>query len=153
MNRPRPPLGLAAAFTVVAALSEAHAESVADAPQRPLRYAPELLDRAEKGALYRRNTGIGLAVPGVALTVLGSVLLVNGAQSVNLFGGGAQLASGTVMAGLGLALAIPGVVLWVGGQDAIDVVSWRRRQQAEADAPPAPRTAALDRALSEHPSR
>jgi hypothetical protein len=131
--RPRALVSLivAAAFVVGVARGRALAAPVVepDAKLAPYRLDPKELDRAGRRALWKRNVGIGLAVPGVALVILGSVLVVNGSRSVNLFGGGVQLAAGSVTGGVGLALGIPGIVLWVTGQDDMDVVSWRRKQQ------------------------
>jgi hypothetical protein len=58
------------------------------------------------------------------------VLIGYGANDRNLFGGGAEIAAGSIAGGVGLALAIPGVVLWILGQDDMDVVTWRKLQLA-----------------------
>jgi len=100
-----------------------------DARLAPIRVDPAQLDRAARSASWRRNVGIGLAAPGVAMLILGSVLITNGTSDPNLAGGGAQIASGIVVAAVGLPLAIAGIVLWILGQDDLDVVSWRRKQQ------------------------
>jgi hypothetical protein len=109
----------------------ARAQSRPDLPNAPLRFDPATLDRAYKKAQNRRNVGIGLSVPGVAFAILGSVLIGYGANDRNLLGGGYEIASGSVVGGVGLALAIPGVVLWILGQDDMDVVTWRKQELRE----------------------
>ena len=93
-----------------------------------LSSAPARAQDKPDDELSRRNVGIGLAGPGVALSILGGVLIVYGANDPHLFGGGAEVAAGSVSSGLGLAIGIPGVVLWILGQDDMDVATWRRRQ-------------------------
>ena len=113
-------------IVALAAAAPAHAQARPDDPLAPLRLDPETLDRAYKKAKNRRNLGIGLAAPGVASIILGSVLIGYGSNDKNLFAAGSEIASGSVLGGIGLALGIPGVVLWILGQDDMDVVNWRR---------------------------
>jgi hypothetical protein len=121
-------LALWLALTLTLASATVHAQTRPDDPLSPLRIDPLQLDRAYKHAQARRNIGIGLAAPGVALTILGAVLLGYGGQNQNLFGAGEEIAGGSVAAGIGLALSIPGVILWILGQDDMDVASWRKKQ-------------------------
>ena len=111
------------------AVAQAEPTPEPDARMAPVRIDPAQLDRAARSAKWRRNVGIGLAAPGVAMMIIGGVLITNGAIDPNLFGGGNQIASGAVVAGVGLPLAIAGIVLWILGQDDLDVVTWRRKQQ------------------------
>lgn len=99
-----------------------------DASLAPAKMDPKALDRTYHRALARRNIGIGLTVPGLALAILGGVLIGYGAEDPHLFGGGAEIASGSVAAGVGLAIGIPGIVLWILGQDDMDVATWRKKQ-------------------------
>jgi hypothetical protein len=115
-----------ALVVALAAASPAHAQARPDDPLAPLRLDPATLDRAYKKAQNRRNLGIGLAAPGVASIILGSVLIGFGAYDKNLFAAGSEIAAGSVLGGVGLAIGIPGVVLWILGQDDMDVVTWRR---------------------------
>lgn len=121
-----------ALFSSLTAATPARAQDKPDDTMSPARVDPRALDRAYRRAQARRNVGIGLAGPGVALTILGSVLIVYGANDPHLFGGGAEVASGSVSGGVGLAIAIPGVVLWILGQDDMDVATWRKNQLAPA---------------------
>ncbi len=113
---------------VLLSSAPARAQDKPDDELSPARVDPKALDRAYRRAQARRNVGIGLAGPGVALSILGGVLIVYGANDPHLFGGGAEVAAGSVSSGLGLAIGIPGVVLWILGQDDMDVATWRRRQ-------------------------
>jgi hypothetical protein len=94
----------------------------------PVRVDASLLDRAYKKAKYTRNIGIGLAAPGVALTVLGSVLVGFGSASPNLFDQIDKIIAGVITCGVGLVIGIPGIYFWSTGQDDMDSVVWRRRQ-------------------------
>jgi hypothetical protein len=100
----------------------------ADDSQAPARVDAALLDRAYKKAQNTRNIGIGLAAPGVALTVLGGVLIGFGSTSPNLFDQIDKIIAGVITAGAGLVIGIPGVYFWSTGQDDMDSVVWRRRQ-------------------------
>src|SRR6476646_10148311 len=104
------------------------AQNRPDDPMAPLRLDPATLDRAYKKAQNRRNIGIGLSAPGVAFMILGAVLIGYGSFDQQLLSGGAEIASGSVVAGVGLAIGIPGVVLWILGQDDMDVVTWRKQE-------------------------
>lgn len=105
-----------------------------DAPFAPLKLDPAELARTYRRAAWRRNVGIGLSVPGVALTILGCVLIGYGANDPHLASGGVELAIGLAVGVPGVLLATPGVVLWIMGQDAMDVASWRRAQLGAAPA-------------------
>jgi hypothetical protein len=94
----------------------------------PVRVDATLLDRAYKKAKYTRNIGIGLAAPGVTLTVLGSVLVSFGSASPNLFDQIDKIIAGVITCGVGLVIGIPGIYFWSTGQDDMDSVVWRRRQ-------------------------
>ena len=116
---------------LIAASPLAHAQKRPDDPLAPLRLEPAAFDRAYRRAQARRNIGIGLTAPGVALAILGAVLIGYGANDRNLLGGSVEVASGSVSAGVGVAVAIPGIVLWIMGQDDMDVVTWRKKQLLE----------------------
>jgi hypothetical protein len=95
----------------------------------PLRFDEATLDKAYRRAQFRRNTGIGLAIPGVTLTLLGIVLIAYAVnQEPNLYSRVDEGVAGAILAGAGLAFSIPGVVLWTKGQDEMDAVKWRRQQ-------------------------
>jgi hypothetical protein len=64
------------------------------------------------------------------MLVLGAVLIGAGAKDDRLVAGAAEIAAGSISAGIGLAFTIPGALLWIRGQDDLDVVAWRRRQLA-----------------------
>lgn len=113
-------------FSSSVALAESRPEALA-----PLVFDANALEKAYKKARNRRNLGIALAVPGVASVVLASVLT---GYAVNdepyLFAAGAQAVTGLFLALAGIAVGVPGAVLWVTGQDDMDVVRWRRKQMA-----------------------
>jgi len=116
-------------LALVLALSVASfAQSRPDDSMSPLRVDPAQLDRTYRRALWRRNVGIGLAAPGVAFLVLGCVLVGYGANDPYPFAAGVELANGAVVGGVGLVIAIPGAVLWITGQDDMDVTTWRKKQ-------------------------
>ena len=100
----------------------------ADDSLAPARVDAALLDRSYKRAQATRNIGIGLAAPGVALTVLGSVLIGFGTNSPNIFDQIDKIIAGVITGGAGLVIGIPGVYFWSSGQDDMDSVVWRRRQ-------------------------
>src|SRR5262249_4158899 len=100
----------------------------ADDSQAPARLDAAELDRSYKRAQNTRNIGIGLAAPGVALSLLGGVLIGFGSTSPNLFGQVDKIHAGVITGGVGLAMGIPGVYFWSTGQDDMDSVVWRRRQ-------------------------
>jgi hypothetical protein len=115
---------LALAFLVWSSLAEAQSQTLA-----PLNVGEATFDKAYLRARSRRNIGIGLAIPGVTSTLLGIVLIAYGAnQEPYLYSEIAELVSGAITAGVGLAVGIPGVVLWSTGQDEMDVIKWRRQQ-------------------------
>ncbi len=99
-----------------------------EATLAPLRLDPGDLLRVERRARYKRNVGIGLSIPGVTLLVLGAVLIGAGARDDRLATGAAEIAAGSISAGVGLIFTIPGALLWIGGQDDLDLAAWRRRQ-------------------------
>ena len=100
----------------------------ADDSLAPARVDQALLDRAYKRAQATRNIGIGLAAPGVALSILGGVLIGFGSTSPNLFDQVDKIIAGVITSGAGLVIGIPGVYFWSTGQDDMDSVVWRRRQ-------------------------
>jgi hypothetical protein len=94
----------------------------------PWHLLPSDLDRIEHRARIRRNTGIGLAIPGVVLIVLGSVLIGTGAHDTRLAAGDDEIAVGAVATGIGALFTIPGAYLWIEGQDSLDTAAWRRQR-------------------------
>ena len=62
------------------------------------------------------------------MLVLGGVLIGAGIKDERLVAGAAEIASGAVSAGVGLLFTIPGAILWVTGQDDLDLAGWRRRR-------------------------
>jgi cytochrome c biogenesis protein CcdA len=124
----RAALALSLTAAVACSSSAARAENNPDA-FAPHRLDLATLDKSYRRALARRNAGISLAIPGVALNILGTVLFAYGATSGQpLLQEGIQIVAGVIVAVVGLAIAVPGVVLWILGQDSMDVLSWRRRQ-------------------------
>jgi hypothetical protein len=104
-----------------------------EASLSPLHFRETDMVRVERRARWKRNIGIGLAVPGVILVVLGTVLVGAGIKNTtsstpHLVTGGAEIAAGAVGGAVGVLLTIPGAVLWVKGQDDLDVAAWRRRR-------------------------
>jgi hypothetical protein len=79
-------------------------------------------------AVRGRNLGIALSIPGIALNIIGAVLLCYGVTDDHLLSKGNEIVWGAIISGLGLGLAVPGVVLWILEQDRMDVLAWRRRQ-------------------------
>lgn len=106
----------------------ARAQTRPDDPLSPARIDPLVLATSYQRAQQRRNIGIGLAAPGVALQILGSVLVAYGFNDNNLGRAGEEIGGGAAAGVLGLAIGIPGIVLWILGQDDMDVVTWRNRQ-------------------------
>jgi hypothetical protein len=96
--------------------------------EAPARVDAAMLDRAYHRAQATRNIGIGLAGPGVALTILGAVVVGFGTRDPNLFDQGSEIFAGAITAAAGFAIGIPGVYFWSTGQDDMDSVVWRRRQ-------------------------
>lgn len=94
----------------------------------PARVDRALLDRSYKRAQATRNVGVGLAAPGIALTVLGGVLIGFGAHTPNIFDQIDKIIAGVITGGVGLVIGIPGVYFWSTGQDDMDTVVWRRKQ-------------------------
>jgi hypothetical protein len=94
----------------------------------PARIDPQLLKRAYQRANAKRNIGMGLAIPGVALTVLGGVAIALGAFDPNLLSKASEVISGGAAGLVGLAIGIPGTYFWSTGQDDMDVATWRMRQ-------------------------
>jgi hypothetical protein len=108
--------------------------SLAQAQSRPEALAPLRVDQVTLENAYRkartkRNIGIALAVPGVASTLLGIVIIAYGANQEPFINNEiGEIVGGSITAAVGLAVGIPGVVLWSQGQDDMDVVKWRRQQ-------------------------
>jgi hypothetical protein len=100
----------------------------ADDSLAPARVDSAMLDRSYKRAQNTRNLGIGLAAPGVALSILGGVLIGFGSTSPNLFDQVDKIIAGVITCGGGLIIGIPGVYFWSTGQDDMDSVVWRRKQ-------------------------
>jgi hypothetical protein len=97
----------------------------------PLRIDPALLDQAYRRAQVKRDVGIAVAAPGVALSVIGSVLIGLAASNPNLLDGGKQAADGIIVCSLGIVLGVPGTALWIVGQDQMDLAIWRKKQLLE----------------------
>jgi hypothetical protein len=102
----------------------------ADDSQAPARFDPQLLQRMYGRAKAKRNIGIGLATPGVALTLLGGVCIAFAAYDPHLLSKATEFIAGGGAALAGLAIGIPGIYLWSTGQDDMDVATWRIRQLA-----------------------
>jgi hypothetical protein len=134
------PHGKTAVVLLVAVLAgarPARAQSRPGETLAPTHFDPVALEKDYRRAQARRNTGIAVAVPGVASTILGGVLLgyslppalgYTHVGEANLGSAQAELGAGLVLEAAGLVLGVVGTVLWIGGQDAMDVVKWRRTQ-------------------------
>ena len=107
----------------------------ADDTAAPARVDPVQLDRAYKRAKYTRNIGVGLAAPGIALSIVGGVLIGFGSTSPNLFDQIDKIIAGVITGGVGLVVGIPGIYFWSTGQDDMDSVVWRRRQMLTSSPP------------------
>jgi hypothetical protein len=94
----------------------------------PARFDLQLLQRMYDRAKAKRNIGIGLATPGVALTLLGGVAIAFAAYDPYLLSKATEFIAGGGAALAGLAIGIPGIFFWSTGQDDMDVASWRMRQ-------------------------
>jgi hypothetical protein len=97
----------------------------------PVRMDPALLDRAYRNAHFKRDLGIAIAAPGVALTVIGSLLIGLAAPNPNLLDSGREYANGIISCAVGVVLSAPGTALWIIGQDDMDLAVWRKRQLLE----------------------
>ena len=102
----------------------------ADDSLAPARFDPQLLQRMYSRAKAKRNVGIGLATPGVAMSLLGGVVVAFGAYDPNFLSKAEELIAGGAVALVGIAIGIPGVFFWSTGQDDMDVATWRMRQLA-----------------------
>ena len=100
----------------------------ADDSLAPARFDPQLLQRMYGRAKAKRNIGIGLATPGVALTLLGGVAIAFGAYDPNLLSKATEFLAGGGAVIAGLAIGIPGIYFWSTGQDDMDVATWRMHQ-------------------------
>jgi hypothetical protein len=92
---------------------------------------PALLDHAYRRAKIKRDVGIAVAAPGVALSVIGSVLIGLGAANPYFLDGGKEAADGIIACSLGIVLGVPGIALWIVGQDDMDLAVWRKKQLLE----------------------
>src|SRR5260370_37476908 len=97
----------------------------------PVRMDPALLDRAYRTAQLKRDLGIAVAAPGVALSVIGSLLIGLAAPNPNLLDGGREFANGIISCAVGVVLSAPGTALWIIGQDEMDLAVWRKKQLLE----------------------
>jgi hypothetical protein len=120
---PPPQVGGPATLSVPKALEPSRSDALA-----PARFDDVLFERALRRAKWRRNVGIGLSIPGVTLLVLGGVVIGFGGRDPNYYSGGIEIASGAISAAVGAAFLIPGVPLWLTGQDDMDLANWRLRQ-------------------------
>ena len=99
-----------------------------DDSQAPARVDRPLLQRTYDRAKAKRNVGIGLAAPGVALTLLGGVAVGFGIHDPNLFSKASEIVVGGVVGLVGVAIGVPGIYFWSTGQDDMDVATWRMGQ-------------------------
>jgi hypothetical protein len=99
-----------------------------DDSQAPARLDVAQLDRAYSRARTTRTVGLSLALPGVALSILGGVVLIFTSRAEQIFTQSSQIIGGTIGLASGLALAVPGIYFWTTGQDDMDTVVWRRGQ-------------------------
>jgi hypothetical protein len=99
-----------------------------DDSQAPARVDPTQLDRAYRRARTTRDVGISLAAPGVALSLVGGVILIFTSRAQQIFTQSSQIIGGTISLAAGIAIAVPGIYFWTTGQDDMDTVVWRRRQ-------------------------
>ncbi len=113
----------------------ARAQEPEDETRRPMHFALGDLRQQYKAAQKRRNVGLVLAAPGVAMCVLGSVLIGYGNFDQNLISGATRITSGVVVDAIGLAITIPGLVLWIQGQERMDKSVWRWRQEGQQGYP------------------
>jgi hypothetical protein len=117
------------ALVVLGTATPARAQESDDETRRPMQFALSDLRQQYKAAQKRRNIGNVLAAPGVGMCVLGGVLIGYGTFDQNLLGGATNIISGSLVAGLGLAFTIPGLVFWTQGQERMDKSLWRWRQE------------------------
>lgn len=111
----------------------ARAQNTPDGSRAPFDFSMQTLDRAYHRAKISRNVGLALAIPGVTLTVLGAVFfghLLSGVGGDSI----ADIVGGATCATFGVALTIPGIVIWVVGQDKMDVAKWRKAQLSQLEA-------------------
>src|SRR5258707_15371405 len=95
--------------------SAAHAQQRPDDVHAPVHVDTEQLVRGYLRAGARRNVGIALASAGVALAILGGVVIGYGVGDREQLSAGVELGAGIISSTVGVALAIPGIVLWVTG--------------------------------------
>jgi hypothetical protein len=106
-----------------------------EASLSPLKLELSDLDRVERTARVRRNAGIGLTVPGVTLLIVGAVLIGIGVRDIEsqdsrFVTAATEIATGSISAAAGLVFTVPGALLWLGGQDDLDLVKWRRARMS-----------------------
>jgi hypothetical protein len=109
---------------MLSSVAQAKSEALA-----PLRIDEVSLAKAYKKSRNKRNIGIALAVPAVASSLLGIVLIAYGANQepyINAEIG--EIVGGAITLAAGLSVGIPGVVLWSNGQDEMDMAKWRKQQ-------------------------
>lgn len=102
-----------------------------DETRHPMHFELGDLRKQYGAAQKRRNVGLVLAAPGVAMCVLGGLLIGYGGNDRNLLSAGDLITSGIVVTSVGLTFTIPGLVLWVQGQERMDKTTWRWRQEGE----------------------
>jgi hypothetical protein len=114
---------------LLAFASTAHAQNAGEA-FAPLRIDALTLEKSYRRARNRRNVGIALTIPGVALTLLGLLLIAYGSsnQEPHINSEISELVAGSASALSGVLLSIPGITFWMRGQEDMDVVKWRRQQ-------------------------
>src|SRR5262249_38994514 len=99
-----------------------------DDVRAPLKVDIDRLVRQYVKAEARRNAGIALAGAGVALAILGGVGIGFAATHPAQLPAGVEDGAALISSAVRVAPASPGVVLWVTGQDDMDVATWRRKQ-------------------------
>lgn len=112
--------------------NSSRAQTTPDGTRAPFDFSMTTLERSYRRAKISRNVGLALAVPGVTFTVLGGVFfghLISGVGGDSL----ADIIGGSTCVTAGVAMAIPGIIIWVVGQDKMDVASWRKAQLTQLE--------------------